>query len=59
METEVAQVCANNLPEIVAVIGTTVVTVAAALSNVVGKGTLLGKVVNWIGLNFTVEKKKK
>lgn len=59
METEATQICLNNLPEWAAVVGTTLVTIAAGLANFIGKDNVLGKVVNWLGLNFTVEKVKK
>lgn len=60
METiEVTKVCVDNLPELVGVIGGGVVVAASTLANVLGKGSLIGKIVNWLALNFTVAKVKK
>lgn len=55
---EVTQVCLSGLPEVVGIVSTTVITIAAAASNIIGKTSKVGKVVNWFGLNFTVEKKQ-
>ena len=59
MENEIAQICIATGEALVYSIAGGLVTLAAALSNIVGKDTTAGKIINWIGLNFTVEKKGK
>ena len=51
------QICLNGLPEIVGGIVTTVVMVASALANVFDKKTVVGKLINLLAINLTVEKK--
>lgn len=60
METtlvEAGTLCVQTSEALVLAIGGGLITVAAAVSNFVGKDTTVGKIVNWIGLNFKVEKK--
>lgn len=60
METaliEAGTICVQTSEALVLTIGGGLITAAAAISNFVGKDTTVGKIVNWIGLNFSVEKK--
>jgi len=66
METEVIKVaaettglCFTGLPEVAATIVGAVIGVASIVANIVGKGSKLGKIINWLALNITVEKKDK
>lgn len=49
--------CLAGLPEVAGGIAVTVVAVASALANILGKDSVLGKIVNFAAINFTVEKK--
>lgn len=48
-------VCLNNLPEIVGMSLTGVVTVASVLANIVKADSLLGKIVHFAAINIKVK----
>jgi len=56
---EVGTICVENVEGIALMIGGAVVTIASVVSNFVGKDTKIGKIINWLGANYTVEKKAK